>query len=98
MCPSTSPGRHRLQFCLHSWTWNLCGIELPESLLVAMAQESGQTRKVGLTIAALMADSGARRLRACGGGSELDDQRTPVQRPRRSVDNNLSCKFCIASC
>src|SRR6516164_7488576 len=59
---------------------------------------SGQTRKVGLTIAALMADSGARRLRAYGGGSELDDQRTAVQRPHRSVDNNLSCKFCVASC
>src|SRR6516164_5763177 len=59
---------------------------------------SGHTRKVGLTIAALMADSGARRLRACGGGSEPDDQRPAVQRPRRSVDNNLSCKFCVASC
>lgn len=31
--------RFRLQFCLHSWTWMLCGIELPEPLLVVLAQE-----------------------------------------------------------
>ena len=31
--------RLRLQFCLRSWTWMLCGIELPEPLLVVLAQE-----------------------------------------------------------
>jgi DUF2939 family protein len=31
--------RFRLQFCLRSWTWMLCGIELPEPLLVVLAQE-----------------------------------------------------------
>jgi hypothetical protein len=62
--------RFRLQFCLRSWTWKLCGIELPGPLLVGMAQEVVKRERSGLTIAALMADSGARRLRACGGGSE----------------------------
>jgi hypothetical protein len=31
--------RLRLQFCLRSWTWMLCGIELPEPILVVLAQE-----------------------------------------------------------
>jgi hypothetical protein len=31
--------RFQLQFCLRSWSWMLCGIELPEPLLVALAQE-----------------------------------------------------------
>jgi hypothetical protein len=31
--------RFRLQCCLRSWTWMLCGIELPGSLLVVLAQE-----------------------------------------------------------
>jgi hypothetical protein len=31
--------RVRLQFCLRSWTWMLCGIELPEPILVVLAQE-----------------------------------------------------------
>ncbi len=29
----------RLQFCLTAWTWMLCGAELPEQLLVRLAQE-----------------------------------------------------------
>jgi hypothetical protein len=29
----------RLQFCLASWTWKLCGAELPEQLAVRLAQE-----------------------------------------------------------
>ena len=42
-----SPVRHRLQFCLHSCTWKLSGIELPESLLVAMAQEVVKRERSG---------------------------------------------------
>jgi hypothetical protein len=29
----------RLQFCLTSWTWKLCGVELPEQLQIRLAQE-----------------------------------------------------------
>ena len=29
----------RLQFCLKSWTWQLCGVELPELLQVRLAQQ-----------------------------------------------------------
>jgi hypothetical protein len=82
--PSSSILSAQPEFCLRSRTW--CGIEPPEPLLVAI----GQTRKVGLSVATLMADSGAGRLRACGAGSEPDDQSVVVQRPRRSVDNNIS--------
>ena len=39
--------RLRLQFCLRSWTWKLCGIELPEPLLVALAQEVANREKSG---------------------------------------------------
>jgi hypothetical protein len=29
----------RLQFCLAAWKWQLCGVELPEPLQIALAQE-----------------------------------------------------------
>jgi hypothetical protein len=31
--------RFRLEFCLTSWTWKLCGAELPEQLQIRLVQE-----------------------------------------------------------
>jgi hypothetical protein len=40
------PGeRFRLEFCLPSWTWKLCGAELPEQLQIALVQEILKSEK-----------------------------------------------------
>jgi len=41
--------RFRLQFCLRSWIWKLCGIELPEPLLESIARELMRREKVAFT-------------------------------------------------
>jgi hypothetical protein len=43
----THDNRRQAPVCLHSWTWKLCGIELPESLLVAMGQEVVKRERLG---------------------------------------------------
>jgi hypothetical protein len=35
----------RLRFCLTSWAWKLCGIELPEQLQIRLAQEILKTER-----------------------------------------------------
>jgi len=35
----------RLQFCLAAWKWRLCGVELPEPLQIAVAQEVIRNQK-----------------------------------------------------
>ena len=37
--------RFKLAFCLRDWTWQLCRIELPEPLLVSLAQEQLKREK-----------------------------------------------------
>jgi hypothetical protein len=39
------PAEHfRLEFCLTSWTWKLCGAELPEQLQIRLVQENIEER------------------------------------------------------
>ena len=37
--------RFRLLFCLAAWKWHLCGVELPDALQIALAQEVIRNQK-----------------------------------------------------